>query len=167
LGVKENLGCFRVEKFIEYLKIAEEKIQTIDHMIYVTFPLIKDKRLLLKILSELNIAILNIINSILQYEYLYKRINLTKDAKTNLRIFIQQCAPRYQITEQEIKLIIELLDLAEKHKKSPFEFVKEEKVVILSENLKPATITLDKTKEFLIMSKNLLKKTRETIKKLY
>ena len=156
-----------MEKFIEYLKTAEEKIQTIDHMIYVTFPLIKDKKLLLKILSELNITILNTINSILQYEYLYKRINLTQDAKTNLRIFAQQCAPRYQITEQEIKLILELLDLADKHKKSPFEFIKEEKVVILSENLKPATITLDKTKEFLIMGKNLLQKTREGMKRFY
>jgi len=155
-----------VEKFLEYLKTAEEKIQTVDHMIYITFPLIKDKRLLLKILSEMNFIVLNTINSILQYEYLYKRIDLTQDAKTNLRIFINQCAPRYQITEQEIKLILELIDLADKHKKSPFEFIKEEKVVILSENLKPATITLDKTKEFLLVNKIILKKTRETMKRI-
>lgn len=155
-----------MEKFLEYLKIAEERIQTIDHMIYVTFPLIKDKRLLLKILSEMNFIILNAINSILQYEYLYKRINLTRDAQTNLRIFVQQCAPRYKITEQEIKLILELIDLAEQHKKSPFEFIKEEKVIILSENLKPATITIDKAKEFLLTTKSILKKTRETMKRL-
>lgn len=154
-----------MEKFLEYLQIAEDKIQTVDHMIYVTFPLIKDKRLLLKILSEMNFIILNTINSILQYEYLYKRVDLTRDAKENLGIFIQQCAPRYQITEQEIKLILELIDLADKHKKSPFEFIKEEKVVILSENLKPTTITLDKAKEFLLTNKSILKKTREAMKK--
>ena len=154
-----------MEKFLEYLKTAEEKIQTVDHMIYVTFPLIKDKRLLLKILSEINLIILNIINSILQYEYLCKRINLTKDAKENLRIFIEECAPRYQIVEQDINLILEILDITKKHKESPFEFIKEEKVVILSENLKPTTITLDKSKEFLFMSKNILKKTKETMQK--
>jgi hypothetical protein len=154
-----------MEKFIEYLQIAEDKIQTVDHMIYVTFPLIKDKRLLLKILSEMNFIVLNTINSILQYEYLYKRVDLTRDAKENLGIFIQQCAPRYQITEQEIKLILELIDLADKHRKSPFEFIKEEKVVILSENLKPTTITLDKAKEFLLTNKSILKKTREAMKK--
>lgn len=154
-----------MEKFLEYLKTAEEKIQTADHMIYITFPLIKDKRLLLKILSEMNIIVLNIINSILQYEYLYKRIDLTKDAKTNLRIFTQQCALRYQITEQEIKLILELIDLAEKHKKSPFEFIKEEKVVILSETLKPSTITLEKAKEFLITTKSIFKKTKDFMRK--
>lgn len=154
-----------MEKFLEYLKTAEEKTQTVDHMIYVTFPLIKDKKLLLKILSEMNIIVLTTINSILQYEYLYKRIDLTRDAKTNLKIFAQQCAPLYQITEQEIKLILELINLAEKHKKSPFEFIKEEKVVILSEHLKPSTITLDKAKEFLLNIKIILKKTKETMKR--
>lgn len=152
-----------MEKFLEYLEVAEKKIQTVDHMIYVTFPLIKDKRLLLKILSETNLIILNIVNAILQYEYLYKRIELTKDARTNLRIFVNYCAPYYKITENELRLILQILDLAEKHKKSPFEFVKEEKVVILSNSLKPEIITLEKSKEFLLMTKSLLKKTRETI----
>jgi hypothetical protein len=152
-----------VEKFLEYLQIAEKKIQTVDHMIYVTFPLIKDKRLLLKILSETNIIILHIINAILQYEYLYKRIELTKDARTNLRIFIDNCVPYYKITDSELKLILQVLDLTEKHKKSPFEFIKEEKVVILSESLRPEIITLEKSKEFLLMTKSLLKKTRENI----
>ena len=152
-----------MEKFIQYLETAEKSIRIADHMIYVTFPLIKEKRLLLKILSEINFATLNLINSALQYDYLYKKITLVKDARTNFRTFTEKCASRYEITNDEIKLIIDLIDTAEKHKKSPFEFVRNEKVVILSENLKPKTITVDKTKEFLIMSKNLLEKVRANI----
>ncbi len=53
----------------------------------------------------------------------------------------------------------------EKHKESPFEFIKDEKVVILSNGLQPKTLTLEKTKEFLIIVKNILRKTRETFKK--
>ena len=109
-----------MEKFIEYLKTAEQKIQNVDHMIYITFPLIKDKRLLLKILSELNIILLNILNAILQYEYVLKRIKLSKDARINLKIFNEQCAPHYKINDAEKKLILEILELGEKHKKSPF-----------------------------------------------
>ncbi|MBU3906637.1 MAG: hypothetical protein KKA64_00100, partial [Nanoarchaeota archaeon] len=118
-----------MEKFLEYLETAENMIRTVDHMIYVTFPLIKDKRLLLKIISDMNTAILGIISSILQYEYLQKRIELTKDASSNLRVFIEKCAPRYRMNEQEIKSITNLINLAEKHKKSPFEFVRDEKVI--------------------------------------
>ena len=154
-----------MEKFLENIEEAEKTIQIVDHMIYVTFPLIKDKRLLLKILQEIKKAVTNCINSILQYEYFYKRITLHKNSKTNFKTFVDKCAPRYEISTWEIKLILELFDLSKKHEESPFEFIREEKVIILSENLKPRTLTVEKTKEFLILAKNILKKTRETMKR--
>jgi len=43
------------------------------------------------------------------------------------------------------------------------EFVRNEKVIILSENLKPKTITIEKTKEFLLLAKNILNKTKKGI----
>ena len=156
-----------MEKFLENMITAEKKIQTADHMIYVTFPLIKDKRLLLKITQEIKNAVTDCISSILQYEYLYKRINLYKDPKSNFRIFIEKCAPRYKIKKEEINLILELFDFVEKHKKSPFEFVKDDKIVILSNGLKPKTLTVEKTKEFLIAVKNILRKTRETFREKF
>ena len=151
-------------KFLENLQEAQKIIQTVDHMVYVTFPLIKDKKILVKILKETKNAIADCINAILQYEYLYKRIELYKNAKTNFRTFIKKCCPYYKITSEETNSIIELFELAEKHEQSTIEFVREEKVVILSENLKTETITLEKIKEFLNLAKNILKKTLETIK---
>jgi hypothetical protein len=154
-----------MEKFLENIIAAEKKIQTADHMIYVTFPLIKDKRLLLKILQEIKNAVTNCISSILQYEYLYKRITLYKDPKSNFKTFVEKCAPQYKITKEEINSILELFDVMEKHRESPFEFIKDDKVVILSNGLKPKTLTVEKTKEFLIIVKNILRKTHETFKK--
>ena len=156
-----------MEKFIENLKEAEKIIKINDHMVYVTFPLIQDKNLLLKILLETKIAIAKCINSILQYEYLYKRIKIYKDAETNFKVFKEKCAPRYKITNQQTNLIIELFDLVEKHKKSPLEFMRNGKIVILSENLIPKTFTFEKTKEFLELSKDILKKTKENFNKKF
>ena len=154
-----------MEKFLENIIAAEKKIQIVDHMIYVTFPLIKDKRLLLKILQEIKNAVMDCISSILHYEYLYKRITLYKNPKSNFKIFIEKCTPRYQITKEEINLILELFDFIEKHRESPFEFIKDDKVIILSNDLNPKTLTIEKTKEFLILVKNILRKTRETFEK--
>ena len=154
-----------MEKFVENLASAEKMIRGADHMIYVTFPLIKDKRLLLKVLQETKNAIALCINSILQYEYLYKRIKLYKDSRLNFKIFVEKCAPRYGITKDELNNVLDLFDFVEKHKESPFEFVKDERVVILSENLRPRIITLEKTKIFMTVAKSLLRKTREIIKK--
>ena len=153
-----------MDKILENLEEANKSIRTADHMIYVTFPLIKDKRLLLKILQEIKNAIAHCMNSILQYEYLLKRINLSKDPKLNFRIFIEKCAPRSNITKEETNLIIELFDFLEKHKESPFEFVRDNKLVILSNSLKTRTVNVEKTKEFMMLAKSVLKKTKETIK---
>lgn len=153
-----------MEKILENITEAEKNLRIIDHLVYVTFPLIKDKRLLLKVIQEIKEVITSCITSILQYEYLYKRVSLYKDSRENFKTFTEKCAARYNIGKEEIKLVLELFEFVEKHKASPFEFIKNEKIVILSENSRPATLTLEKTKEFLITAKNFLKKTKEGMK---
>lgn len=153
-----------MDKLHENLASAQKTIQGADHMIYVTFPLIKDKRLIFKVLQEMKNAMALCINTILQYEHLYQRIKLYKEPQVNFKIFLEKCVPRYGITAHEIKTVLELFDLVEKHKESPFEFLKDEKLVILSNNLRPRTVTIEKTKEFMIVSKSILKKTKDMIK---
>ncbi|MBU1129042.1 MAG: hypothetical protein KJ949_00220 [Nanoarchaeota archaeon] len=153
-----------MEKFIEYLEESGKRIATADHLLYVTFPLINEKRLLLKILEEINFGIANCLNSILQYEYLFKKIRLSSDPKQNLEIFKQKCAPRFSITPREVKSILELFEIMKAHKKSPFEFVRDEKIVILSENMSQKIINLEKTKEFLASAKSVLEKTKKVLK---
>ncbi len=152
-----------MEKFLQNLEEAQKILQAADHMVYVTFPLIKDKRLLIKVLTEAKNAVTNCINAILQYEYIYKRIDLYKDPKANFRLFLKKCAPRYRITQKETDSILELFEIVEKHKQSTAEFVRDEKVVILSQNMKTQTITLEQTKNFLSLAKNILKKTFEQL----
>lgn len=152
-----------MEKFLQNLEEAEKLISAADHMVYVSFPLIKEKNLLLKALTQTKTSITSCINSILQFEYLYKRVSLYKDSKSNMRVFQERCAPKYGITRQELKQIMELLDLIEKHKKSHMEFMRGNKIIILSENSKTNTITLEKAKEFLILAKKILEKTKTQI----
>ena len=152
-----------MEKSLKELYEAERLIKRIDHMLYITYPLIQDKRLVLKIIAETKNAIVRCINSILYYEYLYKRIRLTKDPEENLRIFKLRCAPQYDISIKQIKLILELFDLIEKHNQSPFEFKRKEKIVILSENSTPKILVIDHAKEFLGLAKEILIKSKKNM----
>jgi hypothetical protein len=153
-----------IEKYIENLNKAASMLQTADHMLYMTYPLVKEKRLLLKILNETYLVVLSIVNAILQYEYVYKRVNLYKTAEENFSVFKNRCAPKYEISPGQVQKIKEIFDLAEKHKKSPFEFVRNNKVVIMTNALKTDTITVEKMKEFLILSKDILRKAETRIK---
>ena len=152
-----------MEKFIESLTDAGKTIKIIDHMIYITYPLVKDKRMLIKILVEVQKALTKCINSILQYEYLYKRIRLYNDPKENFRTFREKCAPAYEITEEEVKKILELFSIVQGHNKSTMEFMKKEVLVILSENMEQKVINFEGAKEFVNISKKVLEKVQNRI----
>lgn len=154
-------------KFIEHLAEAQKIISIIDHMYYVTFPLVKDKRMLLRILAESKKATAHCINAILQCEYILTRIQLYKDPEINFRIFELKCAPLYDISQEEIKLIRELFEITETHKKSPAEFRKGETIIIFGDNAKTTTITEEKIKQFLLLSKSVCQKATERIRAKY
>ena len=153
----------KIPDFLRYIKDAEKIIRTADHLIYVTFPLIKDKRILLILISELKKAVASCINAILQYDYLYQRISLYQDAKINFETFKNKSSKRFDITNQEIALILKLFDLEQNHKKSSMEFTKDNKLIILSEDMRQRIITLEEIKQFLQLSKDVLKKTKNII----
>ncbi|MDO8528563.1 MAG: hypothetical protein Q7S06_01570 [Nanoarchaeota archaeon] len=147
-------------KFLEHLREAERTIQYVDHMIYITFPLVKDKRLLFKILTEIKSAIVNCISAILQYEYINERIVLYKSAKENFETFVKRCSPRYKITKEEINAILDLFDIIERYRESPMGFFKDEKMIIVSESMKAQIITMEKIKFFLFLTKNMVRKAK-------
>ena len=152
------------EKYFQSLEEATRALQIADHMTYITFPLVKEKRLLLKVLSELSSSLLSTINAVLQYEYTWKRIQLYSDPKSNFETF-KRISSKYQISPEQFKVLTEILTLAERHKKSPFEFVKADKIVIMSDvGMMPSYLTLEKIKEFLIETKDIIHKASSRIK---
>lgn len=152
------------EKHIENIEKAIKIMRIADHMLYVTYPVIKDKRLLLQALDQIYDSVICIINSILQYDYMFKRIQLYKDAQANFQVFMEKCARRYNITPEESNEILNLLALANSHKKSPAEFQRREKIIIMSDTLRTTTIDSDILKKYLTLSKSLITKARFVMK---
>jgi len=152
------------EKFMESLEKAKRYLQTADHLAFVTFPLMKENRLLLKVLEELGNALVFAINSVLQYEYVYKRIHIYSSAKENFQTF-REVAKRYGIGYDQMKKIEEILNLMEKHKKSPFEFVKDDKIVIMSHGFGTDILTTEKIKGFVIETKDVVRKINVSFNK--
>ena len=133
------------------LEKAKKNLQIADHLIYMTYPLLKEQRLLIKILEELYGVLSIIINAVLQHEYMYKRIRLYSDEKSNFSLFGTKCAERYGITQEQVKNIQKIFYLIEKHKKSPMEFIRNNKFIIMSDNLKTESVALENLKEYLMV----------------
>jgi hypothetical protein len=149
-----------MEKIVENLIEAERIISSADHLIYVTIPMIKNNKLIINAITEIKKAIVKCITSILQYEYLFRRIRLQKNPEKNFEIFENRCAQKYGITPEEISKIKEIFEIVKRHEKSPFEFIRNEKIIILSENMNKKTISIEETKNFLSISKKIIEKTK-------
>jgi hypothetical protein len=152
------------EKYQENLGEAIKNLQIADHMTYITLPLVNDNRLLLKIFDNIYKSIIGCINAILNYEYLYKRIKIYKNTEDNLQTFTHKCAKNYNLTNEQIRKIQQIIILNKQHKQSAMEFVKQNKIVILSDSLGTQTIDVQKIKEFLLLAKELLMHTKNKIK---
>lgn len=147
-----------MEKYEESLAKSVKELRVADHILYVTYHIIKDKRLLLKALEQEYESLMSIINAILQYDYLWKRIQLYHDSRLNFETFIEKCSKRYAITTQEIQEIKDFISIVELHKKSPTEFMRKERVIIMSNSLKTSFIDYEKLKKYLEMIRKIIKK---------
>src|SRR3989338_11170007 len=147
-----------MEKYKENLQEAIKHLQIADHITYVTFPLVSEQRLLLKIFDEIYKSIISCINAILNYEYLFKRIRFNPE-NNNLQTFVQKCAKQYNLSNLQIKRIVEIIELNKRHQQSALEFVKRDRVVILSDSLSTQTLDIHLIKQYLLLAKELIMKT--------
>jgi len=152
------------ESYMENLEKAAASIRIADHILYVTYPLINEKKLILKALEEVYNSLLNIINAILQYDYIWKRIKLYSNPQDNFETFKEKCSKRYNITEQELSQLLEIFKIMQSHKKSPMEFLRQNKIIIMSDNLTTFTISHEKVKSYLFLSKTILARIKQIIK---
>lgn len=135
---------------------AAGMIKNAEHMTNYTFPVIKDAKLLARALESLHKSLVLLISGILKFEYLYKRINLSKDHEVNLKTFYGKCAARYGLNDTDIVLIKEVFFLGKKHKDSGFEFSKFGKVIILDDEYGVFELDSRKMNEMVKMAKKLL-----------
>lgn len=156
-----------MEKFQESLKNATQKIQLVEHLLQITYPMIKEKNILLKAIGELKKATTLTISAMLQFDYYLKEINLRKNPQTNYRTFKTKSAKKYSISQEEINSIEEIFELEKQHEQSPMEFKKGEKIVIFSETADIKTITAKRIKELEETLKKILQKAHSKMQNQY
>ena len=140
------------------LEEAKSTLRIADHILYITYPVLKENRLLTKVLEEIYSAVKKTIDSIMEREYRLKRIQLYSDPKINMTIFEQRCASRYGFTSQDIVEIKQIMNLFHAHKSSPIEFARQNKLVIMSDNLQTESLTLQRLKNLLRTAKDIVRK---------
>ncbi len=155
-----------MERYEELREAAKKKIWTADHMLTMTYPLVKDPRLLVNILENIFLALTNSIGALLYYEQLFKRIpNFQENFISKFNLFRDKCAVRYNIDKKYFLMIQEIKDVIAEHNKSPVEFTRKDCFVICSDDYQMKTISSEKIKSYIALSKSFIQAINSIIDK--
>ena len=154
-----------MEKIKETLAKANRLFNTVDHLAYVTYPLINDTKLIINITENLYNSLVMFVDALIEYERMYKRIPpLAENFESRFDTFKNKCAPRYNIKREHIVLINDLKKLVALRKKSSMEFVRKDKFVICNEDYKTYSLSIDKVKQYIKDSKEFVERINKVVK---
>lgn len=155
-----------MEKFQELRETARKKISLADHILTQTYPLLKDQKLLIAALENVFLAYTNAIGALLHHERLFKRIPAFQDTfDSKWRVFIDECAEKYGIKQEDINMIRNIKEIIVEHRKSPMEFVRNGKFVICSDDYHMKTVGYDEIKKALAHAQGFVAKISSAVSK--
>lgn len=153
-----------MEKMVTCAEEAKKAFVTADHLVYVTFPLLNDQKLLATIAEKLHVALNKGMQAVLEYDYLYKRIQFVpNDFEGRMTLFKQYALRRYHFNPECLTLMTDLNEIVNRRKESPMEFVRRDRFVIASSDFRLKTITVDKMKQYAQHTKTFISKVAEII----
>lgn len=124
-----------------------------DHITNVTYPLLKDSRLLLSMIDNLDKCVKCALDAYIYIEKINNRISVfPTDLPTKLHVFSKTAAIRHNVNGFQI-LIREIDEITNKHKESPVEFIKDNKLYMYNREYKARTLDIKDIKLYLLKTK--------------
>ena len=153
-----------MEQFQESRDKAKKNIQIADHMLGVTYPLVKDTKLLVAIMENIFLAYTNAMAAILYHERLFKRIPPFQDNfDSKFNMFRERCVEKFAFDKSEVADMKDIKELLVQHKKSPMEFIRKDRFVICSDNYRMKTLSLADIQSYISKAKLFIEKANSIV----
>ena len=155
-----------MEKFQELRDLASKKLKLADHILTMTYPMIKDPRLLLSSIENLFLAFTYGMSSLLYYERLFKRVPQFQDNfASKFELFKENCLKKYNLDNEYPKIMQEIKDIIVAHKKSPMEFSRNDSLIICNGNYRMKTISSNMIHNYVQKAKLFIKNVSTIVSK--
>lgn len=147
----------KFQRSVNSLKLAS-------HMIGVTYPLVKDTRMFIGILENLDKSLKSCLDSFLLYERLYKKIGPYPDNfNAKLDVLRKVIRSRYDFDETLPRFIFDIDQLVKNRKKAPVEFSRKDSFVICDGDYKTRILKIDELKSYISKAKVFILKVHSII----
>lgn len=135
---------------------AQRQLSLADHLLTMTYPLVKDPKLLVGIMQNISEANNQIIMDVLNMASKSQQIIPTTTFATRFSQFKAVLKPLKIISKEDLEVFQTVHDLEEEHKKSPVTFSRDQKYVLCGDDYTLTTLTEKNLKSFLQQAKKIL-----------
>lgn len=135
--------------YLQLLELAKKEIEVADHLLYMTYPMIKETKFLLAIIDHVIKAARAALEALLEYERYYKRLEAyTKNFALEISIFRQKLERKYKIDPKFYRLLIKLLEVQKFEQNSAVRFRRGDKYILTSSNYEMTILDLETVKRY-------------------
>ncbi len=150
--------------YIQKIDSAKKSLATADHIVYVSYSLIKEPKLLLSAVESLYSCLESAMDAILEFELFYRRIPYYGNSfDSKFYVFKTQVASRYNLDRTFLLVFSELKEILDWHKRTSLELRKDDKFLIFLSDYRVKTLTPNKVKEYLTFAKSFVKKIESVV----
>lgn len=155
-----------VEQFQFLRDKAFEKVKVADHMLFTTYPMIKDPKLLLSVLENVFASLDYGMAALLHHQKLFKQIPpFQENFSSRFDMFRRSVVPQLKLSQNYVKLISDVRLLLAAQKKSPVTFVRKDKYVILSPKYDVKAIDVNLVKRYVFEAKLFVSNVNAVVSK--
>ena len=161
-----------MEKYEEARGNALKNLKIADHMLTVTYPLVKDPKLLISVVENIFLSLTNSMAAILYLDNMYKVVpTFNDDFSSKYETFKKYCVDRLKIDKEYISLMQTIKGIISAHKKSKVEFAKKDRLIICNDTFDIKSIDkeklsdyVEKTRSFVYIMDGYLKKNARLLR---
>ena len=145
---------------------AIQKYEGARHLLQVTFPMVKDPKLLLGVIHNISSSLESSMDAILAYERLLRLVPIySSNYQSKFNLFRMRSVRRNKISPEVIHLMSELRYILDLHKKSPMEFQRGNRFVICNKDYQLKVISLKDIQQYIYTTKDMLDQMQRIVSK--
>ena len=145
---------------------ATRKYEGARHLLNVTFPMIKDPKLLLGVVHNLSASLESSMDTILAHERLLRLVPIyNNNYESKFNLFRMKSVKRNNVSPAAIHLMSELRYIIDLHKKSPMEFQRGNRFVICNKDYQLKVISIKDLQQYLYTTKDMLDLAHQIVSK--
>jgi hypothetical protein len=154
-------------KHKELIASARKEIDLADHLLYVTYPLVKETKFLLAITEHVISSAQKALQALLEYEYYYKRARMCPpNFALQISAFRDKIEKRYEFDPTFFRLLKKLLEIHKFEKDSIVRFKRGDKYILTTGEYNHITVLdMDNVKRYLNFTKKFVAKIEPIVMK--